>query len=95
LRHRSGGEARVARFETRAARAPQREDVRIRRAPLVLMSGPQDRLSNGRFETRGGAGFIRGTRAERVYREAKVFAIGGGAEEIMKDLAAKQLGWWG
>jgi acyl-CoA dehydrogenase len=44
-------------------------------------------------QTLGGAGFIRGTRAERVYREAKVFAIGGGAEEIMKDLAAKQLGW--
>ena len=36
---------------------------------------------------------MRGTRAERVYREAKVFSIGGGAEEIMKDLAAKQLGW--
>lgn len=41
----------------------------------------------------GGAGFMRGTRAERVYREVKVFTIGGGAEEIMKDLAAKQLGW--
>jgi acyl-CoA dehydrogenase len=44
-------------------------------------------------QTLGGAGFIRGTRSERIYREAKVFAIGGGAEEIMKDLAAKQLGW--
>lgn len=44
-------------------------------------------------QTLGGAGFMRGTRAERVYREAKVFSIGGGAEEIMKDLAAKQLGW--
>ena len=41
----------------------------------------------------GGAGFMRGTRSERVYREAKVFMIGGGAEEVMKDLAAKQLGW--
>jgi acyl-CoA dehydrogenase len=41
----------------------------------------------------GGAGFIRGSRAERVYREAKVMQIGGGAEEIMKDLAARQLGW--
>jgi acyl-CoA dehydrogenase len=41
----------------------------------------------------GGAGFMRGTRAERVYREVKVFTIGGGAEEIMKDLAARQLGW--
>ena len=44
-------------------------------------------------QTLGGAGFIRGSRAERVYREAKVMQIGGGAEEIMKDLAAKQLGW--
>ena len=41
----------------------------------------------------GGGGFIRGTRSERIYREAKVFMIGGGAEEIMKDLAARQLGW--
>jgi len=41
----------------------------------------------------GGAGFIRGTRSERINREAKVFMIGGGAQEIMKDLAAKQLGW--
>ena len=40
-------------------------------------------------QTLGGAGFIRGTRSERIYREAKVFAIGGGAEEIMKDLAAQ------
>ena len=44
-------------------------------------------------QTLGGAGFIRGSRAERIYREAKVLQIGGGAEEIMKDLAAKQLGW--
>jgi acyl-CoA dehydrogenase len=44
-------------------------------------------------QTLGGAGFIRGSRAERVYREAKVMQIGGGAEEIMKDLAARQLGW--
>jgi len=44
-------------------------------------------------QTLGGAGFIRGTRAERIYREVKVMQIGGGAEEIMKDLAARQLGW--
>ncbi|PCC72874.1 acyl-CoA dehydrogenase [Nannocystis exedens] len=40
----------------------------------------------------GGAGFIRGNKVERIYRETKVLAIGGGAEEIMKDLAAKQMG---
>ena len=41
----------------------------------------------------GGAGFLRGAKVERIYRETKVLAIGGGAEEIMKDLAAKQLGF--
>ena len=40
----------------------------------------------------GGMGFMRGTRSERIYREAKVMMIGGGAEEIMKELAARQLG---
>ena len=41
----------------------------------------------------GGSGFMRGSRAERIYREVKVMMIGGGAEEIMKDLAARQQGW--
>jgi acyl-CoA dehydrogenase len=40
----------------------------------------------------GGAGYIRGVRVERIYRETKVLSIGGGAEEIMKDLAARQMG---
>ncbi|PRP98635.1 acyl-CoA dehydrogenase family protein [Enhygromyxa salina] len=41
----------------------------------------------------GGAGFIRGVKSERIYRETKVLSIGGGAEEIMKELAARQLGY--
>ena len=41
----------------------------------------------------GGAGFIRGVKCERIYRETKVLSIGGGAEEIMKELAARQLGY--
>src|SRR6185369_14792069 len=49
--------------------------------------------ADGAVQTLGGAGFIRGTRAERIYREAKVMQIGGGSTEIMKDLAARQLGW--
>jgi len=40
----------------------------------------------------GGMGFMRGTKSERIYREVKVNMIGGGTEEIMKDLAARQLG---
>ncbi|WP_374411665.1 acyl-CoA dehydrogenase family protein [Hydrogenophaga sp.] len=38
----------------------------------------------------GGMGFMRGTACERIYREVKVMMIGGGAEEIMKELAARQ-----
>ena len=40
----------------------------------------------------GGIGYMRGTKSERIYREVKVMMIGGGAEEIMKELAARQLG---
>lgn len=41
----------------------------------------------------GGMGYMRGTRVERIYRDVKVNMIGGGAEEVMKDLAARQLGY--
>lgn len=40
----------------------------------------------------GGASFIRGNRVERLYREVRVNAIGGGSEEILRDLAARRLG---
>jgi len=40
----------------------------------------------------GGSGYMRGGRVERIYREVRVNAIGGGSEEIMRDLAARQLG---
>ena len=38
----------------------------------------------------GGASFVRGSRIERIYREVRVMAIGGGSEEIMFDLASRQ-----
>jgi len=40
----------------------------------------------------GGASFLRGDTVERLYREVRVQAIGGGSEEIMRDLASRQLG---
>ena len=40
----------------------------------------------------GGMVFMRGTHCERIYREVKVMTIGGGTEEIMKELASRQLG---
>jgi|GWRWMinimDraft_16_1066024.scaffolds.fasta_scaffold00025_10 acyl-CoA dehydrogenase len=35
---------------------------------------------------------MQGTAAERIYREVKVMTIGGGTEEIMNELASRQLG---
>ena len=40
----------------------------------------------------GGAGYMTGNPIERVYREVKIMAIGGGSEEIMRDLAVRQMG---
>jgi acyl-CoA dehydrogenase len=37
-------------------------------------------------------GFMLGTKVGCIYREVKVDAIGGGAEELMKALTARQLG---
>jgi acyl-CoA dehydrogenase len=41
----------------------------------------------------GGASYLRGETVERLYREVRVQAIGGGSEEIMRDLASRQLGF--
>ena len=41
----------------------------------------------------GGISYIRGNRVERIYREVRVNAIGGGSEEIMRDLASRQYGF--
>ncbi len=43
------------------------------------------------MQVMGGAGYLRGNAVERTWREVKVMAIGGGSEEIMRDLAARQM----
>lgn len=40
----------------------------------------------------GGMGYMRETRVERLSRDARLLAIGGGTTEIMKELIAKQMG---
>ena len=47
--------------------------------------------ANETMQILGGAGYMRGGKVERIYRETKVMAIGGGSAEIMKDLAARQM----
>jgi acyl-CoA dehydrogenase len=41
----------------------------------------------------GGASYIEGSNIERIYREVRVVAIGGGSEEILLDMAGRQLGY--
>ena len=43
-------------------------------------------------QIQGAMGYMRGSASERIYREVKVAMIGGGTEEIMKELASRQLG---
>ncbi|MGC6475614.1 MAG: acyl-CoA dehydrogenase family protein [Parvibaculales bacterium] len=49
-------------------------------------------IASDAMQIYGGAGYLRGNAVERIYREVKVMAIGGGSEEIMRDLAVKQMG---
>jgi acyl-CoA dehydrogenase len=41
----------------------------------------------------GGTGYMHGTEVERHYRDARILPIGGGASDVLTDLAAKLLGY--
>ena len=55
-------------------------------------SGHLEWCAGQAMQIMGSAGYLRGHAVERIYRDVKVMAIGGGSEEIMKDLAMKQMG---
>ncbi|MFZ5781792.1 MAG: acyl-CoA dehydrogenase family protein [Pseudomonadota bacterium] len=57
-----------------------------------LATSTMEFCANEAMQIFGGAGYLRGAKVERIYRETKVMAIGGGSVEIMKDLAARQMG---
>ena len=50
-----------------------------------------ERTSRDAMHLLGGAAWNGTSRVERAYREARIFALGGGTEEILDDLAARQL----
>ncbi len=57
-----------------------------------LATSTLEYCANEAMQVFGGAGYLRGAKVERIYRETKVMSIGGGSVEIMKDLAARQMG---
>lgn len=68
------------------------EDALVARTCMakVLATQAMQFCADQAVQILGGMGYMRGTKSERLYREAKVMMIGGGSEEIMKDLAARQ-----
>lgn len=58
-----------------------------------LATETYERVAGEAMQVLGGAGYLRGSKVERLYRETKVLTIGGGSREIMYDLAARQMGY--
>lgn len=51
-----------------------------------------EKVTREAVQIHGGAGFMRESVVERLYRDTRILAIGGGTTEIMKELIAKQMG---
>jgi acyl-CoA dehydrogenase len=52
-----------------------------------------DQVVYDAVQLHGGMGYMEGTEVERHYRDSRILGIGGGATEVMTDLAAKRLGF--
>ena len=52
-----------------------------------------ERCARDSMHLLGSRAYTGGSRIERIHREARIFALGGGTEEILSDLAARQLGF--
>ena len=76
-------------FEAIEAGRPNPGDIALLK---VQASETMEFCAREAMQILGGIGYMRGNRVERIYREVRVNAIGGGSEEIMRDLAARQYG---
>jgi acyl-CoA dehydrogenase len=76
-------------YETIEAGAGNPADIALLK---VQASETMEFCAREAMQILGGIGYMRGSRVERIYREVRVNAIGGGSEEIMRDLAARQYG---
>jgi len=48
---------------------------------------------NESVQIHGGMGYMRESEIDRHYRDARIIGIGGGATEVLTDLASKLLGY--
>ncbi len=86
----------VARTYTRAiaARCVAGEDV-VAEACLAKQTAVETAVAvcDAAVQLHGGTGYLHGTEVERHYRDARILPIGGGATEVLTDLAARLLGY--
>lgn len=74
-----------------AWRVTQGQDVVQDVSLLKALTGELvNEVTQGCQQLHGGMGFMHGTPVERLWRDARVLAIGGGATEVMLDEAAKR-----
>ena len=74
-----------------AWRVTQGQDVVQEVSMLKALTGELvNEVVSGCQQFHGGMGYMRGTPIERLWRDARVLAIGGGATEVMLDEAAKR-----
>ena len=52
-----------------------------------------ERCARDSLHILGGTAYAGTARAERIFRESRIFSIGGGTEEVLRDLAGRQLGF--
>ena len=83
---RAGRRARPLAGDDRSGRHPRR---RRRQEPSVAAC---EWVVSEAVQIFGGMGYMRESEIERHYRDARILGIGGGATEVMTDLAAKLMG---
>lgn len=70
------------------------EDVRLRTAQAKLTAGKLVRkVPDQCLQFWGGAGYLWDSRVSRMLRDARLVAIGGGANEVMMQIIARELGY--
>ncbi len=80
-------------FTYRAAEAVARGEDRTTEISMakLLATAAAEHATYAAVQIFGGAGYLRGTVAERLYRDARILAIGGGTTEIMREIVAKRI----
>jgi len=86
----------VARTYTRSVAARHEEGENVIAEACLAKQTAVDCASyvcDQAVQLHGGTGYLHGTEVERHYRDARILPIGGGANEVLADLAARLLGY--